>query len=250
MVKNIFQSRWVLGFLLLCAAQTQAGIFNEQPKNLIEERSYAAVFGTLTDINRSGNFDGSMYITPASSVSGPQEMNLVPRIKRSFGGGALVGYRLNEYAVEISYWRSTHIAEWGDTPVYQSTAIYQAVNVDLKRYFLPRLPAQPFLQAGLSFPWLDVKDASFSYANGSAAPGVSPSDATYSGLGFNLEVGLEIYLNSQFSVFGGVQQRWAGFNKVKGYFRETEDVQNGDNPSFSLKGDGVNFLAGVSASFF
>jgi len=251
MVKNLFQSRWTLVFLLLCASQTQAGIFNEQPKNLIEERSYAAVFGTLCDINHSGNFNGSVYITPASSTSGPQEMSLVPRIKRSFGAGALVGYRRDQYALEIAYWRSNHIAQWdgGTSTVYESTAVYQSVNLDLKRYFFPKIPAQPYLQMGMSFPWLDVKDASFAYASDGTVSNAS-SDATYSGLGFNLALGMEIYVNSVFSVFGGVEQRWSGFNKVKGYYRETEDVQNGVNSSFNLKGEGVNFFAGATVSFF
>lgn len=159
----------------------------------------------------------------------------------------LVGYRLNAYALEVSYWRSVHIAEWGTDTTYQSKATYQSVNIDLKRYVLLKTALQPFVSAGLSIPWLDVKDASYPYP---IVAGVAPSNATYTGLGFNLSAGLEYYINQQFSVFGGIQQRWAGYNQVKGYYRQVSDVQAGTNDSFNLRGNGVNFFAGATVTCF
>jgi hypothetical protein len=247
MVKNIFQSRWVLGFLLLCAAQTQAGIFNEQPKNLIDERSYGSVFLSSCDINGSGDFGGNLTLIPALGTD-PQELNLVPHVKRGIGGGAMVGYRSGLYAVEVSYWRSNNNVEYYQAgTTYGSTAVYQAVNVDLKRYFFPRIFAQPFISGGFTFPWLDVKDASYPYN----LPNTSlVGHASYSGWGFNLTGGMEIYLNSNFSVFGGIQERWDSFGSVKGYTRTSADVKNSDGTKFSLQGNGVNFIAGLTACFF
>ena len=246
MVKRMIPSRWAFGLLFLCVTQVQAGMFTEQPKKLVEERSYAGFFGNLSSIDRSGDFNGTLTITPASS-SGPQDTSLIPRIDRSFGGGALVGYRKNEYAIEVSYWRSQHVAQFEDVvigQIFESKAIYQSINLDLKRYFLPRLVVQPYLQMGICLPWLNVKDASNPYP---VVVGVPPSDASFSGFGFDLTVGLEGYLNDTFSVYGAIQQRWANFSKVKGYYRTTEDVMMGTTTT-SLKGNGVNFLAGVNVN--
>jgi hypothetical protein len=246
MVKMSLPSRWAFALILFSVATSQAGVFSEQPKDLVEARTYGGVFGSFCGINRSGNFSGSVSLTPALSTD-PQEINLIPRIDRAVGGGVFVGSRKDLYALEVSYWRSQHIAEF-DTAgaTFQSKANYQAVNIDLKRYFLPRLAAQPFLAGGLSFPWLDVKEASLYPSSSPTTTG----NATYSGLGFNLTVGMEVYFKSNFSFFGAIQQRWAGYGTVKGYTRTGSDVKHPDNVKFNLRGEGVNIIAGLTTRFF
>ena len=171
--------------------------------NFISFRPYLGGGFVSTDINNSGDFNGTEIILGSSSP----EVDMVPAVGRNGGFMGLVGVRHGDYALEVSYWHS-------DQPVTfqsaQSSGVYQSLNVDLKRYFFTSLPTQPFLLLGVSFPWI-------TFENASSPEPINPSEtasATYSGFGFNLGAGLEIYTGSAFSIFGEVIQRWAEFNTV------------------------------------
>jgi len=222
-----------LAAILLGGLPARAGVFSEQAKKLIEERSYVSFYGVSAGINRSGDFDGW-------GVVNGTDYTLIPSIKRNVGIGVSTGYRSGEYAAEVSYWHSQHVAQWTDgVNNFESHATYHAVNIDLKRYLFPRLKAQPFLVAGLAFPWMVVRDGTSSNPPDPTKVG----DSTLSGMGFNAGLGMELYLNQKFSVFLSGVQRWTSYNHVKGYSHTVEDTAG------NLKGDGLNWLAGMAVNF-
>ncbi len=190
--------------IFLGGLSAQAGVFTEQPKKLIEERAYCGVFGTAVGIGNGGQFTGKLIMTTVdTSISGSAD--LIPKIKSYYGGGGLAGYRKNEYAIEISYWRSEHVAQWmAPLVTYEDRATYHAVNIDLKKYFFPRIPVQPYCMMGFSLPWLVVKNSSTPF------PGLIPvqvGDTSWTGLGYNLGAGLEFYATKRVSKMDGVQSR-------------------------------------------
>jgi hypothetical protein len=172
---------------------------------------------TSAVIDQWGDFSGIHYLGTGTSVSsGNPEVDLVPSITRQFGWGTLLGYREGPWAGELSFWRSDHTATFiNSTPVTTtSPASLQAINFDLKRYFFTYLPAQPFVNIGISFPWLWVRQ--FSYLTDTSNNVLATDDETLSGIGLNLGAGVEVYLEGNFSIVGGVYQRWAEFDQVNG----------------------------------
>jgi len=249
MVKRALQFGCAIAALTLNVLTAQAGIFNEQPKNYVEERAYVGLLGCYDGINSNGDFTGDYQLYAIENSNGEEvpENALVPKIKPFVGGGVVAGYRQGLYAAEVSYHRSEHIAEFNipTYPTFESKATYQSINIDLKRYFFPKLMAQPFIMGGVSFPWLVVTDAAVTRT-------VIPATgrASFSGFGFNFGAGLEVYATKGIAIQGAVVQRWTGFNHVKGYFREDLTVMNGVNKDFNLKGDNLNLVANVTFELF
>lgn len=225
-------------------------LFPTDPEDYIKTRTYIGALGTSSNISDDGDFNGTLWFEKAYPPF--TETSLIPALSRNFGFGGLVGHRQGAYAMEISYWRSEHESTWGPSP-YPSppllTAVngivyYQSINVDLKRYLFTKLPTQPFFTLGLSFPWLEFKEAS-------TLDVTEFTDASYSGLGFNLGIGLEIYMQSDISFFGQVQHRWSGFSQLAGASRQVGNasITGSTATNFNLVGDGLNFIVGATAGF-
>lgn len=205
-------------------------------------RSYVGGGATSTQI--LGDFNGEGLIVSASN----DQFDIVPAIDRDFGFWVMAGHREGDWAAEVSFWYSKHKATRnaltpGGTP-FESEAVYQSVNVDLKRYVLRQNPIQPFVNFGVSFPWIVVKEASFN------STGTMIGNSVFKGLGFNLGGGLEFYLHPKFSVVTGVVQRWQGFDKIKGIGKTDLQVQNpSTGGEDTLSGDGLQFLVGGTVNF-
>ncbi|MGH7739350.1 MAG: hypothetical protein ACREL1_04315, partial [bacterium] len=161
--------------------------------------------------------------------------------------------REGAYAAEVSFWQSTHASSWkgtypvngGATTPYgytlHGTATLDSVNVDFKRFFLTDLPVQPFVSLGVNVPWLTAEDAS--------ANTTSVGTAVFEGIGFDLGAGLEYYLNSTFSIVGGVYQKWSGFGQYKGVNGVDDQVQSAVGAPSSFDGSGLDFYIGTSVGF-
>jgi hypothetical protein len=127
------------------------------------------------------------------------------------------------------------------TQQYQDTAVYNSVNIDFKRYFFTETQTQPFINLGVSFPWIVVQNAA-SDANGNMGP------LTLAGLGLNLGVGMEYYLSPDLSFFGAAYQRWASFDEFKGVGIQFNQLAQYGN-SNSDAGGGLNFAVGTTLGF-
>jgi hypothetical protein len=212
--------------------------------DFIKSRTYIGGFASLTNIDSGGDFNGGWGFSTASG----DEIDLIPTIDRNFGFGVLAGHREGAYAAEVSYWRTDHNATWGPNMFFATTsygtASFQSLNVDFKRYLFTQLATQPYFSLGLSFPWLVTHQAS-AWNTGS---GYVFSDSTIAGIGFNFGVGLEIYLGSNYSIFGNIVQRWAGYNQINGALKQPFTTQfNGQD--VNLEGDGINFSVGATFGF-
>lgn len=194
--------------------------------DFIKERSYVGILGTSADIDQWGDFNGTQdfgfYNPGVTVVSGgtttvaPTEIDLVPSITRQFGWGVLVGHRQGPWAAEVSFWRSDHTGSYifpgPVTTTFPSSL--QAINIDFKRYFFTAFPTQPFINIGLSFPWLYVQNASYVWNSGTSS--YSSNNETISGIGFELGAGIELYLDQNFSILGGLYERWSEFDQING----------------------------------
>lgn len=248
--------------------------------DFIKSRSYIGLMGSSSTIDQWGDFTGSSYLSSSTtvvSVSGAQtifsnpEIDYIPSITRDFGFGVMLGHRDGPWAGEISFWRSDHTATiYQAGPVtFVTPASLQSIDLTIKRYFFTQLPTQPFVSLGVCFPWLWVQQGSIILNNASAPPSTLTSDdATYSGMGFDLGAGLEIYLDNGFSLVGGAFQRWTAFSQVNGALKNAGsssssttssgtssnintynlDGVTGTNIS-SLEGDGLILYVGTTVGF-
>lgn len=223
---------------------------DQNPGDYLHTRTYIGLVGTSISVNNTGEFTGQTY----SRSNTPYEVILIPSIAQNFGFGLLAGHREEAYAMELSYQQSNHTASFGPASLgsvsgssssfssaVQDSAVYYAVNVDFKRYFLTELQLQPFIDVGVSFPWIVVSNAA---EDGSGNVG----SATFAGLGMNLGIGAEYYLTPNISFVGGVHQRWASFDQFKGFASQFANLaQYGSNTS--NEGSGLNFTVGTTLGF-
>lgn len=250
-------------FLFLClrvlvlTALAWAGGLNflwaddENPNDYLHTRTYIGILGLSTRLDNSGIFSGQDY----SLVETPYEVDPLPVISQGLGYGFVVGHREEAYALEISYWESQHTVFYapisidgtngdvniGNSLSAQGTATYYSINVDFKRYFLTELQLQPFLALGVSYPWIDIPDAS---ANGSAV-----GTTTLAGLGFDLGIGAEYYFQPEFSVEFEACQRWASFDSVRGVSGGAFQQINEVGSVLSDEASGLNLLVGTTIGF-
>jgi hypothetical protein len=221
------------------------------PGDYLHSRTYIGVVGTSISVNNTGLFSGTNYSvanTPAYDLS------LIPSLEQGFGWGILFGHREEVYALEVSYWQSSHTATFGPgvigssygspttfTSSFSGTAVYNSINVDFKRYFLTELQFQPFLDLGVSYPWITVNDADI---DGSG----NPWPLTLEGLGLNLGIGVEYYINTDISVIAGAYQRWTSFGQFTGSQTQANTLSlYGTNTSED--GSGLNFAVGTTVGF-
>jgi hypothetical protein len=117
------------------------------------------------------------------------------------------------------------------------------VNVDFKRYFFTEQQLQPFLNLGVSFPWIVINNAAMdAYGNNSAL--------TLAGLGFNLGIGAEYYLTPNISFIANACQRWASFDEFKGSQLEYNQItEYGNGKPTSDEGSGLIFEVGTTLGF-
>ncbi len=238
-------------FALAIGYSGQAFADEENPSDYIHARTYFGLVGTLISVNPNGLFTGLNY----SRVDKPAyEITLIPSLAQAVGLGALAGHREGTYAIEVSYWQSVHTASFGPGVVtfsngnavtfatpYQGTAVYNSVNLDMKRYILTDLPIQPFLDMGISFPWIDLNNVDVD-VSGNIGP------ATFAGFGFNLGIGVEYYLSPNISFTAGAFQRWSSFDEFKGFQTQYNQLSSSaGTPSYD--GSGLNFTVGTTFGF-
>ncbi len=217
---NCPPKKLVLSLLLLGFFFQAAPLWAANPNDYLATRTYFGILGTFVNVDNSTLFNGQNYY---ASQSPSYEIGLIPRLDSSLGFGLMIGHREDAYAMEISYCQSSPAAFFGpaslssstattpvQVPLVQGSALYQSINLDFKRYFLTESQTQPFVNLGVSFPWIVVPDAVVD-ADGNYA------DLTLAGLGLNLGVGLEYYLTPNFSLTGGATQRWASFDQYKNH---------------------------------
>jgi hypothetical protein len=112
-------------------------------------------------------------------------------------------------ALEFSYERARHDATFLEFPV---GAVFNAVNVDGRFFFLTKQRFQPHFLIGLGFPWLTVDDGSFENDTLEAEVG----DARWRGPALNTEAGVTAFVTPRAGVSIGYSWRFIYFNRERG----------------------------------
>ena len=222
-----------------------------QAEDFLHTRSYLGVVATSAVIDAGGEFSGALY----SHTDSPYEINVIPALSRNFGLGILLGHREENYAAEVSFWISDHTGTFGPVNLTggsmssnfaaqaQDTVSYNSVNVDFKRYFLSDINLQPFLNLGVSFPWVTIPNsAEDAFGN--------IGSTSITGLGLNLGIGAEWYLDDHFSVTATILQRWASFDRFKGSFDSQYSTLSLVGPSAADGGNGLDFTVGTTIGVY
>lgn len=251
---KLVQKIWVLLVAIFSLALSfTSKALADSPSDYLHSRTYIGVVATSVSVGTSGEFSGLNY----SRIDAPAyEVDLIPALSQSFGYGLLIGHREEAWSGEVSFWQSNHTATFGPgtlsspsgqtatlTQSYQGTATYNSVNVDFKRYFFTEQQLQPFLNLGVSFPWIVVNNAAID-GNGTV------TNLTLAGLGLNLGIGAEYYLTPNVSFVAGAYQRWASFDEFKGaQLQYNQIAQFGNGNPTSDEGSGLIFAVGTTLGF-
>jgi len=182
-----------------------------------------------------GDFDGD---TAFSATDGFTTVDaVVPELDPGYGGRIAAGYRWKWAALEASYERST--MNGSDVLGDSFDAVYSSFDLD-GRLFLPSPSPclKPSVIGGVALPFLDVKDGAVQ----SDGFGVTQEDSRFTGLGFDLGLGLDFYVTPHWSIDLLALYRWNRFDHLEaGAFDD-------DLPS-DLSGDGLVLGLGTSWTF-
>ncbi|MGH7739349.1 MAG: hypothetical protein ACREL1_04310 [bacterium] len=236
----------ILAMVLGWVAPVFAEDMDANSQDFIQERSYIGILGAYASIDKSQDFNGdhSFYFYPSPSTI---EIDGIPSFAAGYGFGVLLGHREGDYAGELSFIQTYHTASFtgGSSYTGQNTAIYHVVNFDFKRYFLTRLPVQPFVSLGVNYTWIDTNSAS-GLVDLDSSTLIGEGTSTIDGFGLNLGAGLEIYTGKEFSVIFGAYERFTGYSGITGVERTSQTPSDDATDSFSLNSTGINFVAGCT----
>ena len=160
----------------------------------------------------------------------------IDNIDTGVGFGFGLGYRLGDFAFELSYQRTYHdhsflgVDQAGD-------AVLNVMAFDFKWYFLTDTPLQPFAMVGALYPWLEVDGASVN------ATDATVGDATFRGLGLSVGGGVNFYITPRIALVGAAGYRYMFFNDVKSHTDGTVGVTD------NLLASGFFAYGGVSYTF-
>ncbi len=143
----------------------------------------------------AGALDGKLVIGNADQVF------FVPKIKPSLGFGVGFGRRFRSGLWAVSYLVSGHDASFQGR---DSTAVSRQVQVNARTFLFKIPPLRLFLQLGLNFPWLRVRD------NAADREG-KIHDATYAGVGANAGAGILAPISSRMFFSAGLVYRFMGY---------------------------------------
>jgi opacity protein-like surface antigen len=183
-----------------------------------------------------GDFDGNTAFTATDGVTTVDAV--VPDLDPGYGGRIAAGYRWKWAAVEASFERSQ--LDGSDVLGDSFDAVYSSFDLD-GRLFLPSPSPRlkPSVIGGVALPFLDVEDGAVQTDGFGNA---TSKDSRFTGLGFDLGVGLDFYVTPHWSIDFLALYRWNRFDHLEaGAFDD-------DLPS-DLSGDGLVLGLGTSWTF-
>lgn len=238
----------ILAMVLGWTAPVFAEDIDANSQDFIQDRSYVGILGAFASIDKNQDFDGqhTFFFYPSQSTI---EADGIPSFASGSGFGVLLGHREGAYAGELSFIQTYHTASYtgGSSYTGQNTAIYHVVNFDFKRYFLTRIPVQPFVSLGVNYSWIDVNSAS-ALVDLNTSDVIGEGTLSIDGFGLNLGAGLEIYAGQEFSVICGAYERFTGYSGITGVERDSRTPESDETSSFSLNSTGINFEVGCTLS--
>lgn len=175
--------------------------WSQELPGFAKEGAYLGASGLLDFTFGGETFDGASYYQRENG----DEIIILPRLEKRNVFRAIVGFRANRGALEVSYERTKHPGTFlGET----GEATFQVLNVDERIFFLTRGRIQPHVLVGGSLPWLTVKDGSFLDAD--------VADGSFRGFGLNTEAGVTVYPHPRFGISTGYRYRVMWFDHATG----------------------------------
>lgn len=151
-------------------------------------------------------FDGSTYYRQENG----DEVMILPRLARKNTFRGIAGVRSGRGAFEVGYEQTTHP---GTFLGFTGQATFHSLNFDERIFALTRGRIQPYGLAGLSLPWLVVKDGSVLHDD--------VANGNFRGFGVNTEAGIAVYPESRVGVSIGYRYRTMWFDSAKGVSHTT-----------------------------
>jgi len=186
-----------------------------------------------------GDFTKTSLIEVRDTNNIVTEIMMTPELKDGMGFGITAGYTkvgLNHigYSVEFSYHRTSHDYTWS---LYTGKATYSAINFDLKGFYSLSV-VEPYLFLGIAVPWINVENGGGLRENGTYDLD-KKTDAKYTGIGFNIGGGIDLFLTPNISFGGRAAYKWVRYSNVTGYSGKVS-IQGG------VKGSGMHICAGLT----
>lgn len=155
----------------------------------------------------------------------------VPNVDDGMGFGLTLGYRLERFAVELTYQRVGHDTYSTFAGIGDEDSYYNVVDLNVKVDVLARGRVRPFVLAGIGAPWYDLENAR-------TTDGIEFSDETFVGFSLNAGGGLAVYITPRWFINATAMYRWQEFKQV-------------DNLELSVdtRADGVNLSVGLAYTF-
>lgn len=182
-------------------------------------------------IRIGSDFDGESILTTSTQVFA------VPEIDKNFGYAFILGMTSTFVGMELGYIKSTHNGNWAGASADIENKMYVLdFLINGKPLMLLNNPARPIMRAGLYLANLIVHDGA-----GTATPtGTEISDASFTGLGFNLGGGVAYYLNRRLFLDVEVIYRLLSYASVKAKGFDRVTIKDG------LKGSSLGFTIGLA----
>ncbi len=209
----------VLTILFLMLWFPVSSLWAESSEFMLKEGVYIGAAVVHNTIGQ--DFDDSRY------YYGNGNVNNVPEIDSAFGGGLFIGYRLENWAMEVSWQRVVHETHTVVTAMGDQDAVYNVVDLNIKVDVLARDRFRPFVLFGAGGTWLDI-DNNRMYTGGVL------TDETFEGWTVNVGGGAAYYFTPRWFLTGTVMYRWQHFKQVDNTQLSVDAMGSGMNVSLGL----------------
>ncbi len=214
----------VLGACLFVMLTVGSYVGAEESDFFLKEGIY--VGGSLVHNSIGADFDGdSGYYYPAGN-----QFSVVPSVDSDIGFGFFIGYRLERWALELSYQRVEH--DTTNVLTGSQDSDYNVIDLNVKVDVFPQGRFRPYALVGIGAPWLNVDNVR------TDDNGVTWTDSTFTGYTVNGGLGFSYYFDQRWFLTAGVMYRWQHFRDLDGLYMSVDAM-----------GSGMNYALGIAYTF-
>lgn len=182
-----------------------------------------AVYNTI-----DGDFTGTR------GLQGGNDIIILPKIESGFGFDVRTGYGFNDqWAIELNLMSSRHDGAWAGLT---GRVDYTSFSVNGKYTISPSDAVQPYVLIGFGHNELFIRDGAADTWTGEV------TDATLSGPGAQLGIGIDAYLSAHVSLNIGFLYRYVEYT-------EAEGAHNSGTIDDGVDGSGVSGLVTMAYHF-
>ena len=216
--------RIVLGVCIFMISVLGSYVYAEDSEFFIEEGFY--IGGSLVHNSIGSDFDGNSGYRYAEG----NQLSVVPSVDSDIGFGCFIGYRLERWALELSYQRVEH--DTSNVLTGSQDSDYNVIDLNVKVDVLPQGRFRPYALVGIGAPWFNVDNVR------TDDNGATWSDSTFKGYTVNGGLGFSYYFNPRWFLTAGAMYRWQHFRDLDGLYMSVDAM-----------GSGMNYSLGIAYTF-